>query len=116
MLVRHGKLSVLIGEPWRQWASDCLQRNGIIQMSGKLTVSRRLVGIERINTLEVRRRGVQPPSVYDEVAVIANPNLFTPHGNHALDIELAALAGVHALNVVCFKDNDLPAFRPAKII
>ncbi len=74
---------------------------------------RRLLWVKRIHILKVRSRCIQSPTVDDQVAIVADLNLFAPHRDQALNVKLILRQTFNALG---FKYEDFATFRPAKVV
>ena len=89
-------------------------------MAGVMVFSSRLFGIKRVNIFKRRRRLLQALVVDDQVAVIADLNLFASHGDHALDIKLVlrhrGQTRERAANARSLEDEDFSAFGSPEIV
>src|SRR5664279_2183325 len=82
-------------------------------MAGELAFVRWFVGIEAIDIFKVRRRGIQPPAVDEEMPVVADLHVLAGLHHHALDIKLILRESLDALG---FKYDNFAALRLAKIV
>ena len=71
-----------------------------------------LFGVEGIDVLKVRRRGVETFSVDAQVSVIIELNAVAAHGHHALDVELVLRKVVDAFG---FEELIGKCFLPARL-
>src|ERR1035437_694835 len=78
-----------------------------------MAVARRLLGIEGIDVLKMRCRGVETVSVEDQVPVGAELNPVATAGHHAFDVELVLRQVVNAFG---FKDDNFAALRRAEVV
>src|ERR1035441_2227572 len=95
----------LVLEVWREIREIDVAR--IVAIEG------RLLGIEGIDVLKMRGRGVEPLAIEDQVPIVGELNPVTTAGHHALNVELVLR---QALNALCFEHDNLAALRREKVI
>lgn len=71
------------------------------------------IGIEAIDIFKVRRRGIQPLAVDEEMPVVADLHAFAGLHHHALDVKLILRESLDAFG---FKHDDFAALRLAEIV
>src|ERR1035437_10557336 len=78
-----------------------------------MAVARRLLGIEGIDVLKMRCRGVETVSVEDQVPVVVELNPVATAGHHALNVELVLREVVDAFGL---EHDDFAALRRLEVV
>src|ERR1035438_3859150 len=78
-----------------------------------MAVERRLLGVEGIDVLEMRGRGVETLAVEDQVPVVGELNPVATAGHHAFNVELVLREVVNAFGL---EHDDLAALGRMEVI
>ena len=109
----HDQLGLFVGEQRGQAQVVIPRADGAVDVTGIVVRSRRQFRVETIDIFEERCRSIEPHAVDDDMAIIADPHVFTAQGDEALDI----VCILNDSRDPCgFKDDDFPPPRPSEIV